>query len=100
MRRNDSQDWQRWMQYAQEDLTAAVSGMGSDDSIPRHICGHAQQAAEKAIKAVLVHLSVDFPPSHNLNTLRALMPSGWAVTSDYDDLSELTEWVSESRYPV
>ena len=42
--------------------------------VPRHVCWLAQQAAEKAIKAVLVFLQIDFPRSHDLDALRNLAP--------------------------
>ncbi|MGH8910447.1 MAG: HEPN domain-containing protein [Egibacteraceae bacterium] len=36
-------------------------------------CFHAQQAAEKAIKALLVRADLDPPKTHNLVTLRGLL---------------------------
>jgi HEPN domain-containing protein len=66
---------------------------------PRHACWLAQQAAEKAIKAVLVFLQLDFPRRHDLDALRNLVPNGWQLKDDHPDLAELTEWAVEARYP-
>ena len=43
---------------------------------PRHVAYHAQQAAEKAIKAILVFEQVEFPFTHELNALRHLTRAG------------------------
>jgi HEPN domain-containing protein len=89
----------RWLRYAQEDLSAAETMLGLEDVLPRHICWLAQQAAEKAIKAVLVFLQIEFPRSHDLDMLRNLVPDGWRLKSEHPDLAELTEWAVEARYP-
>jgi HEPN domain-containing protein len=97
---NEADRWveaRRWLAYAREDLTAARSM--SESGVPRHICWLAQQAGEKALKAVLVFLQVDFPFRHDLDALRNLIPDGWAVKTACPDLAELTEWAVESRYP-
>jgi hypothetical protein len=40
------------------------------------LCFHAQQAAEKSIKAVLIDRGVSFPRTHNIRTLLELIPPG------------------------
>lgn len=59
----------------------------------------AQQAAEKAIKAGLVLMQIDFPKTHDLDALRNLLPDGWLVKDACADLAELAEWAVEARYP-
>jgi HEPN domain-containing protein len=66
---------------------------------PRHACWLAQQAAEKALKAVLVFLQIDFPWRHDLDALRQLIPDGWHLKDELPDLASLTEWAVEARYP-
>jgi HEPN domain-containing protein len=88
----------RWLAYAAAALAAAeavVDGGG----VSRHACFHAQQAAEKAIKAVLVLLDIDFPWRHDLDALRLLVPAGWRVRADHPNLADLTVWAIEARYP-
>jgi HEPN domain-containing protein len=89
----------RWLRYAYEDLVAAETIVGAPDMAPRHACWLAQQAAEKAIKAVLIFLQIDFPRSHDLDALRNLVPDGWQFKEDHPDLADLTEWTVEARYP-
>ena len=89
----------RWLRFAHEGLRAAEALLQQSDSIPRHVCWLAQQAAEKALKAVLVFLQIDFPKTHDLDALRNLIPDGWRLKPDHPDLASLTEWAVEARYP-
>lgn len=89
----------RWIRWAEEDLAAARGMLNRPGFVPRHACGFAQQAAEKALKAVLVFLQIDFPKTHDLDELSDLIPSGWQAKSDHPDLSQLTQWSVEARYP-
>jgi HEPN domain-containing protein len=89
----------RWLRYAAEDLAAAEAALGEAAFAPRHTCWLAQQAAEKAIKAALVFLQVDFPWVHDLDVLRNLLPEEWRAGRDHPDLAELSEWAVEARYP-
>ena len=82
----------RWLRYAEEDLIAAETLLGQPHVVPRHACWLAQQAAEKALKAVLVFLQIDFPRSHDLDALRNLVPDGRQLKVDHPDLASLTEW--------
>jgi len=90
----------RWLQYAQEDMTAAEAMLEQPGIAPRHACWLAQQAAEKSIKAVLVFLQIDFPRRHDLDALRYLVPDGWQLKEDHPDLAELTEWAVEQAKGV
>jgi HEPN domain-containing protein len=55
----------------------------ADSSVRWAACFHGQQAAEKAIKSLLVLSGVDFPRSHALGRLVTLLPAG--VQSRFDD---------------
>jgi HEPN domain-containing protein len=50
-------------------LAKAKSAFGTPDVYLEDLCFDAQQAAEKAIKAVLIHLGVRFPYVHDLSVL-------------------------------
>lgn len=89
----------RWLRYAEEDLLAAEAALEAQGMAPRHACWLAQQSAEKAIKAVLIFLQIDFPRRHDLDALRNLAPAGWQVRQNHPDLTGLTEWAVEARYP-
>lgn len=66
---------------------------------PRLACYHAQQAVEKALKAVLIFAGVGFPLRHDLDQLRNLIPAGWPLKQEHPNLGDLTEWAVEARYP-
>ena len=89
----------RWLHHAREDLLAAEAMVEQRSVAPRHVCWLAQQAAEKALKAVLVFLQIDFPWIHDLDALRNLVPAGWQLKADHPDLADLAEWEVEARYP-
>lgn len=89
----------RWLRYAAEDLAQAEAILGQRQFVPRHACFLAQQAAEKALKAVLVYLSAEVPRIHNLNALRNLIPPDWEYVRGHADLTELTAWAIDARYP-
>ena len=62
----------RWLVYARDDLKAAEELKSSE--IPARVgCFHAQQAAEKAMKAVFVLEQVDYPYTHDLVKLGTSM---------------------------
>lgn len=86
------------MRHAREDLEAAEV-LAERGMLPRQACFHAQQAAEKAIKAIFVFLQTDFPYTHDLDRLRGLLPEGWLVKENPPDLSGLTFWATRGRYP-
>ena len=65
----------RWLAYARSDLDAAHALLRDPDHYPRQVCFLAQQAAEKALKAVLVLLEIEFPFTHDLDHLREMMPT-------------------------
>lgn len=89
----------RWLKYAQEDLNTAQNLSAQDDVVPRQACWFAQQSAEKALKAILIFLQIEFPFSHDLDVLRNLVPDDWDLKANHSDLASLTEWAVESRYP-
>ena len=92
-------DTARWLRYAEEDLITAETLLEQRHLPPRQSCWYAQQSAEKALKAVLIFLEIDFPRTHDLNVLRNLVPDSWQLKAAHSDLASLTEWAAEARYP-
>lgn len=90
---------ERWLRHAQEDLRAAEAIVDSGVLAPRLACSLSQQAAEKALKAVLVRVQVRFPRTHDLLVLHDLVPAGWQVKQAQLELAPLLTWVVEARYP-
>ena len=89
----------RWMAYAKSDLDAANTLLESKDFFTRQVCFFAQQAGEKALKAILVFLEIPFPQTHDLDRIRELIPEGWKVKGRFPQLYDLSIWAVESRYP-
>jgi HEPN domain-containing protein len=90
----------RWATWASDDLAAArAMTVGVAAVFPRQACYLAQQAAEKAVKALLIAHDIDFPKTHDLLRLRALLPPAAQAQSVAGAWSELTDWVVQARYP-
>lgn len=89
-----------WLDYARSDLTVAETMQETEAGRPRHVAYHAQQAAEKAIKALLVFEQIEFPFTHELDVLRDLAPAGSGLHSAFADLESLSRWAVRARYPV
>ena len=62
----------RWMDNARADLALARIPLPEGVQYEQ-LCFHAQQAAEKSIKAVLLQCNVDVPFTHNLQVLLNLL---------------------------
>ena len=90
---------QRWLAYARSDCDAAHALLRDPGHYPRQVCFLAQQAAEKALKAVLVLLEIEFPFTHDLDRLREMVPTGWQVKTAFPNLYALSVWAVEARYP-
>lgn len=88
----------RWLAYAEADLRMARRLL-RPPAEPDGVCYHAQQAAEKALKAALVSAQITIPRTHDLDALRNLLPAGWTAKQTALTLQDLTDWVVESRYP-
>jgi HEPN domain-containing protein/predicted nucleotidyltransferase len=89
-----------WLQHAQRDLRAAQLIYGNDDELLEQACYYAQQAAEKAVEAVLLERNVSFPYTHDLEDLVSeVARRGMTVPPDVTRASELTRCVIDTRYP-
>ena len=64
------------------------------------LCFDAQQAAEKAIKALLIHLGVRFPYVHDLTELLTLVEQAEReVPQSIRQAARLTRYAVGTRYP-
>ena len=91
-------DPREWMNRARSDLTQAknqVPGVYFEN-----LCFNAQQAAEKAIKAVLIARDIEFPYVHDLARLLSLLEDGGEVIPEaIRRASVLTKYATITRYP-
>ena len=97
-RRLPSDDPREWLNRARSDLSMAkAQGVGI---YYEDLCFHAQQAAEKAIKAVLLHRGIRFPYVHDIGELiRLLRRKTVSVPARVWKARELTHYAVETRYP-
>lgn len=87
-----------WLQNARSDLSLAK--VPKTRSIQySHLCFHAQQAAEKAIKAVLLARRIVMPRTHDLDFLLNQLPKDIAVPPGLLDVPTLTRFAVQQRYP-
>jgi len=64
------------------------------------LCFDAQQAAEKAVKAMLIHREVEYPYVHDLAELLTLLQlAGLDVPELVKQSSKLTRYAIVARYP-
>ena len=89
-----------WLLHADEDLRLARHAFKLKSAIPyKLIAYHAQQCAEKCLKAYLVFSDIDFPFTHNISALLELCPpvADWAV--DLEDAKIWSVYAITARYP-
>jgi HEPN domain-containing protein len=64
------------------------------------LCFDAQQAAEKAIKALLIKMGVEFPYVHDIAQLLTLLErAGQEIPEGVMEAEELTRFAILTRYP-
>jgi len=97
--RAERPEHEEWLRAALEDLGTARILLAAPGGMPGAVIYHAQQSAEKALKAVLVFQSTRVPRTHDLDLLRSMV-SGYADTNVADgELNWLTRSGTGGRYP-
>ena len=88
-----------WLARARSNLLLAGSGRQSGVFL-EDLCFEAQQAAEKALKAVCVFYKIEFPKTHSLVTLTGLLEqSGVKLPPEVSEADALTAYAVQARYP-
>lgn len=88
-----------WLARAHSNLLLAKTGRQQGVFL-EDLCFEAQQAAEKAFKAVCVFCKVEFPKTHSLVTLAGLLEqAGIPLPPEAREASTLTSYAVQSRYP-
>jgi len=91
---------QEWVDKAEGDYKVAADQRQTARPVFDAICFHAQQCAEKYLKAWLVEHEVDFPMIHDLELLARLCTTSLPDMGDLmDGLRFLTSFAVEIRYP-
>jgi HEPN domain-containing protein len=85
---------------ARRDLRAAEILRDQPDVGDAIVGFHAQQAAEKALKAWLTILGVDFPRSHDLSLLIQKLEDGGLEVTSLWELLDLNPFAVQLRYDM
>ncbi len=89
-----------WVAKAEEDLKTAAHLLKLGSSCPTAtVCFHAQQCAEKYLKAYLVYRGTPFPKTHDIEDLVARLPSNAQPSLTVEEQALLTEYAVGPRYP-
>ncbi|MGH7467561.1 MAG: HEPN domain-containing protein [Longimicrobiales bacterium] len=96
----DASDAREWLRRARSNLARARAGRMTAEVLYEDLCFDAQQAAEKAIKAVLVRNRILFPKTHVIDVLLTLAESGDVVIpAEIQDAAVLSDYATFARYP-
>jgi len=89
-----------WLRRARSSLAKAHGAAEIPDVYLEDLCFDAQQAAEKALKALLIYLRKPFPRVHDLALLlERLEAAGLTVPERIKQAAELTDYAVATRYP-
>jgi HEPN domain-containing protein len=89
-----------WLQRARSDLALARTVVDSGEVLREDVCFHAQQCAEKALKALLIRLEIPYQRTHALEMLLDLVKAaGVKIPQDVDLSFSLTQYAVETGYP-
>ena len=88
-----------WLRYAESDLEIARTTQSSRILL-EGLCFHAQQAVEKALKAVLVAYAVPFPRTHkHHNPTSIFSHRTLSYHQTVEAAASLTDYAVLTRYP-
>lgn len=95
----DPSDPRAWLERAHSNLLLAQKGKRKGVML-EDLCFNAQQAAEKALKAVCLHHELDFPRTHSiLRLIDILETAKIKVPKQVQSADILTQYAVQTRYP-
>ena len=96
-RPDSSQDW---LVHAKSDLNLAHLARSHKAILAEQVCFHAQQACEKALKAVLLFKGLKFPLVHDIEVLLEIAKDGGLrLPRKVGEAGALSPYAVEARYP-
>jgi HEPN domain-containing protein len=92
---------QEWLRRARSNLKIAERGHRLKDVLLDDLCFNAQQAAEKALKAICILRGIDFPRTHSLVRLMDILEAdGLSLSDEIKAADILTQYAVQARYPT
>lgn len=89
-----------WLKRAESNLSQARLGQESSEILLEDLCFCAQQASEKALKALCISRNIPYPRTHDIGYLLDLLEEkGISVPPNISNARELTQYAVETRYP-
>ncbi len=89
-----------WIEKAENDLKNAAYTLKMGEDCPTDTtCFHAQQCVEKYLKAFLTFKSIDFPKTHDVRELLALISRSARPQLAVEEQRRLTAYATVTRYP-
>ena len=90
----------QWVARAEDDLLNAEHTLTLQDRCPvGTVCFHAQQCAEKYLKALLICRGIEFPKTHDLVVLLNHLGSDPGLELRVEEVQPLNRFPIEARYP-
>ena len=87
-----------WLEHARADLDACAALIAA--GLPAEALFHAQQCAEKAMKALLTWHQVSFKKTHDLDELKQqCLPLAGRVSAQLEGIERLSQYAWRFRYP-
>ena len=100
VKRRPPDDPQEWLSRARSSLAIARAGTNISGVRLEDLCFNTQQAVEKALKGLLIHLHQEFRYTHDLAELLAqLEEAGQEVPDRIRWAVDLTDYAVATRYP-
>ena len=86
-----------WLRRAKSSLELAKTR--KEKIFLEDLCFEAQQAAEKALKALLIHLDIVVPRVHSFNIILSAIAEKIEVPHEIEDVFILSDYAVQTRYP-
>jgi len=87
-----------WLMRAESNLTLAIQGKTAGVML-EDLCFETQQSVEKALKALLIHLTKDFPKVHSFVVLLKILGEHVKIPLNIHEVTDLSDYAVQGRYP-
>jgi len=89
-----------WLRRAKSNLERARVGKIKDEILYEDLCFDCQQSAEKALKALLISIDKEFPPTHSIaRLLEIVSETKIEIPAEIHKAIDLTDYAVKTRYP-